>query len=85
MRQYTRQPVTKEDVNLLAKELDFCFDQKGSMYFLTKYCEELGKSGVWHNSKSLEEISDTVSDIYEEELPQNQIETISLKFNISDR
>ena len=56
MRQYTRQPVTKEDVNLLAKELDFCFDQKGSMYFLTKYCEELGKSGVWHNSKSLEEI-----------------------------
>jgi hypothetical protein len=56
MRQYTRPPVIKEDVNLLAKELDFCFDQKGSMYFLTKYCEELGKSGVWHNSKSLEEI-----------------------------
>ena len=51
MRQYTRPPVIKWDVNSLAKELDFCFDRKGSMYFLTA-----GQGAVF-DSRSLEEIN----------------------------
>jgi hypothetical protein len=51
MRQYTRPPVIKWDVNSLAKELDFCFDQNGSMYFLLKDNEAV------FDSKSLEEIN----------------------------
>tara|TARA_X000001036_G_scaffold431156_1_gene464973 strand:- start:340 stop:546 length:207 start_codon:yes stop_codon:yes gene_type:complete len=51
MRQYTRQPVIKWDVNSLAKELGFCFDQNGSMYFLTD------EQGAVFDSRSLEEIN----------------------------
>ena len=51
MRQYTRPPVIKWDVNSLAKELGFCFDQNGSMYFLLKDNEAV------FDSKSLEEIN----------------------------
>jgi len=57
MRQYTRQPVTEQDVNSLAKELDFCLDQNVSMYFLKKDCGEIGRASVWHYSRSLEEIN----------------------------
>ncbi len=51
MKQYTRPPVIKWDVNSLAKELGFCFDQNGSMYFLTD-----GQGAVF-DSRSLEEIN----------------------------
>jgi hypothetical protein len=51
MRQHTRPPVIKWDVNALAKELDFVFDQNGSMYFLTKDNEAV------FDSRSLEEIN----------------------------
>jgi hypothetical protein len=51
MRQYTRPPVMLTPVNSLAKELDFCFDQNGSMYFLLKDNEAV------FDSKSLEEIN----------------------------
>ena len=39
------------DVNSLAKELDFVFDQNGSMFFLTKDNEAV------FDSRSLEEIN----------------------------
>jgi len=51
MRQYTRPPVIKWDVNSLAKELGFCFDKTGSMYFLTD------EQGAVFDSRSLEEIN----------------------------
>ena len=51
MRQHTRPPVIKWDVNALAKKLGFCFDKTGSMYFLTKDCEAV------FDSRSLEEIN----------------------------
>jgi hypothetical protein len=43
--------IDKWDVNSLAKELDFVFDQNGSMYFLTKDNEAV------FDSRSLEEIN----------------------------
>lgn len=51
MRQYTRPPVMKWPVNSLAKELGFCFDKTGSMFFLTKDNEAV------FDSRSLEEIN----------------------------
>lgn len=54
MRQYTRPPVIKWNVNSLAKELGFCFDQNDfepPMYFLIKDNEAV------FDSKSLEEIN----------------------------
>jgi len=51
MRQYTRPPVIKWNVNSLAKELGFCFDKTGSMFFLTKDNEAV------FDSRSLEEIN----------------------------
>jgi hypothetical protein len=51
MRQYTRPPVTKWNVNSLAKELGFCFDKTGSIFFLTKDNEAV------FDSRSLEEIN----------------------------
>ena len=54
MRQYTRPPVIKWDVNSLAKELGFCFDQNDfepPMYFLIKDNEAV------FDSRSLEEIN----------------------------
>tara|TARA_R110000824_G_scaffold55069_6_gene151723 strand:+ start:4978 stop:5169 length:192 start_codon:yes stop_codon:yes gene_type:complete len=51
MRQYSRSPAKKGAVSSLAKELGFCFYKQGSIFFLTKDCEEV------FESRSLEEIT----------------------------